>query len=91
MYIGIDSGLIDLSLCCIICSQIKKDKGFGCQTRTTDILSLERAAVRSVFPAATAPWLENRPNEQKIELLTALSEQRMAVRTHEQSRGRGTL
>ena len=46
MYIGIDSRLIDLSLCFIICSQIKKDKGFGCQTRTTDILSPERAAVR---------------------------------------------
>ena len=42
MYIGIDSRLIDLSLCCIICSQNKKDKGFGCQTRTTSILSLER-------------------------------------------------
>ena len=25
MYIGIDSRLIDLTLCCIICSQIKKD------------------------------------------------------------------
>ena len=49
MYIGIDSLLIGLSLCCIIFSN------FGCQTRTTDILPLKRAAVRHVFtPRTTA-------------------------------------
>ena len=31
----------------------EKDQGFGCQTRTTDILSPERVAVRSVSPAVT--------------------------------------
>ena len=62
MYIGIDGRLIDLSLCCIICSQIKKDKGFGCQTRTTDILSLERAAVHCVSPPRQHPRLENSLN-----------------------------
>ena len=55
MYIGIDSRLIDLSLYCIICSQIKKDEGFGCQTRTTDILSPERAAVHRVVPTPPPP------------------------------------
>ena len=40
MYIGIDSRLIDLSLCCIICSQIKKIR----------VLVAKRAAVHRVVP-----------------------------------------
>ena len=48
MNIGIDSRLIDLSLC----SQIKKIRIFVAETRTTNIniLSPERAAVCRVFP-----------------------------------------
>ena len=69
IYIGIDSHLIDLSLCCIICSQIKKDQGLGCQTRTTDILSPKQAAVCCVFPRDSTAWLENRPDEWTIQLV----------------------
>ena len=69
IYIGVDSRLIDLSLCCIICSQIKKDQGFGCQTRTTDILSPKQAAVCCVFPRDSTAWLENRPDEWTIQLV----------------------
>jgi len=50
MYIGIDIRLIDLSLCFIICSQIKKDKGFGCQTRTINILSPNKHQSTVCFP-----------------------------------------
>ena len=55
MYICINIRLIDLSLRCIICSQIKERLAFGCQTRTTDILSTERASVCRVFPSRQHP------------------------------------
>ena len=48
MYNGIDSRLIELSLSCIICNQIKNV--FGCFTRCTNSLSPEQAAVHRVFP-----------------------------------------
>ena len=66
LYIGINIPLIGLSLCLHYLFSNKKDKGFGCQTRTTDILSPEQAADRRVPPADhcdSTSWLENCPNE----------------------------
>ena len=69
MYIGIDSCLIDLSLCCIICSQIKKIRVLVAKPEL--LISCHPGEQQSaMFPPQTkapAPtWLENRPNERTI-------------------------
>ena len=69
MYIGIDSRLIDLSLCCIICSQIKKI--WVLVAKPELLISCHPIDRQSAvfFPADhrdSTPWLENCPNERTI-------------------------
>ena len=66
MYIGIDSHLIDLSLCCIICSQKKKRLGFWLPNQNYWYLVTQTSGSPLCFPAdhsVSTPWLENRPNK----------------------------
>jgi len=66
---GIDSRLIDLSLCCIICSQIKKimvfvakpDVQIACHPNKRQSLHVSPKGYRD-----STPWLENRRNERTI-------------------------
>ena len=69
MYMGIDSHLIDLPLCCIICSQIKKirvlvakpDVQIACHPNDR-----QSAACSPADHCDSTPWLENRPKKQTI-------------------------
>ena len=70
-YIGIDSCLIDLSLCCIICSQINTIRVLVSkpEVQIMNILSPHRVVVRLCSPVDdrdSTPWLENRSNERTI-------------------------
>ena len=69
MYIGIDSRLIDLSLGCIICSQIKKIRVLVAKPEL--LISCHQNERQSIvlFPADhrdSTLWLENRQNERTI-------------------------
>ena len=69
MYIGIESQLIDLSLCCIICSQIKKIRVLVAKPELLIYLVTRTSGSPLCFPpptTVTAPKLENRPNEPAI-------------------------
>ena len=69
IYIGIDSRLIDLSLCCIICSQIKKIRVLVAKPEL--LISCHQNERQSTVCSPTdhrnsTPCLENRPNELTI-------------------------
>ena len=95
MYIGIDSRLIDLPLCCIFCSQIKTIRVLVANPECNDILSLKerQSALFSPQTTATAPSglriAQMRGQFSWPRTVRSTPRQIVAVGAHEKSRGSG--
>ena len=89
IYIGMDSRLIDLSLCCIICCQIKKN---WLPNQNYWYLVSRTSGNPPCSPRDSTLWLENRPkwaDNLTGRTVRSTTRQRVAVRAHEKSRGQG--